>query len=137
MKKFWGNENPLWYWVTAVMLAYLVFYISYNVVAYSIPNGYYVATVVGIVVIVAFSWLTHLYVALARGLSKKKNDGRYPDPHFINDPKLYTLAEFVAQYKEDLDAYHSDLDSEGVKGQKLTYYDWCRRYANFMSWADR
>ncbi len=136
MKKFLGNENPLWYWIMAVMMAYLVFYLGYNILAYAIPHGNYAATIVGIVVTAAFSWLCYMYIVLARELHKKK-DGRYPDPHFINDPKLYTLAEFVSQYKEDLDAYQNDLDMECEQNHKLTFYDWCRRYANYMSWADR
>ena len=138
MSKFWDNENPTWYWILSVNMAYVTLYLGYHVVWYAIPNGYWFATIVGTIATIAFGWLTYIFGVLANNLSKKVSP--IPEPQVISNQKTYTMAEFVAQYKEDLDAFEADINSEGAMATdatKYTYIHWCRMYVNYMSWVDR
>ncbi len=57
-------------------------------------------------------------------------------------PKTYTLAEFIAQAKADLDEYEKDWSGSGSETNDYhsgshTWIEWHNTFGRYMSWADR
>jgi hypothetical protein len=55
-------------------------------------------------------------------------------------PKEYTLAEFVAQAKADLESYEKDWsgpDTNDYHSGSHTWIEWHNTFGRYFSWEDR
>lgn len=55
-------------------------------------------------------------------------------------PKQYTLAEFVAQAKQDLDDYEKDWSGEETNEYHSgthTWVEWWGTFSRYFSWEER